>query len=143
MATDSHAGTYERACAQPCAPLNNDWLHDEVESWRLVVVTSGAKKRSLRNADVAFYGDGGEVQKPRIFAKPNVVSQGKLPRKRNARTRLDNHALSHLCAKTLEHQPFKCEELERAKPEYQQPHQQPQPFFENGSAKIKSNRILR
>src|SRR5436309_2393610 len=97
-------------------------------------MTTGAEKRPLRNTYVVLDRHRRKVEKPTIFAKPNMIAQTQSPRERDAHVGLDDYPRTDRRAEALEDKTFHCREFERAKTEQHQTRDHPERLCQNRSA---------
>ena len=117
MGTHRHARANPRTRANPAAIFQCDWFYDQIERGELMVMTAGAEKGALGNADVVPNGDSLQIQQPALLSQPNVVADGQLPRKRDFNLRFDGHIASNPGTKRAQHRPLKGGQAEGTKPE--------------------------
>lgn len=76
MITNVDAWPNPASRPHPRAVINGNGLGDEIKCATAVVMISCAEKSALRDAYIVADGDPVQVQKPALFSKPNVITDG-------------------------------------------------------------------
>ena len=117
MCIRDSARTNPAAGADPNAVFQCDRLRDQIKRGPFEIVAAGAKKRALRNADVAADDDALQIQQPAFLAQPDVVANGELPRKSDFYLRLDGDVAADARPERAQHRTFQRGKTERTQPE--------------------------
>lgn len=86
--------------SNPTTAGDFDGTSDQVKTFTPIIMSSGAEKDSLRNADVRVDPHRGQAKDRDFIADPNMVPHLKPPRKRDIDSRADDDTASDLRSKS-------------------------------------------